>query len=99
MSFQLSNVKVESIRGNDEDNFLTRNLETTAAVGIAVATGGIGGAVMLSVMPTTTIAAATAASALAYVGHEKAHGRDAFRFFKKSKEDVTPEIAEATATA
>ena len=51
---------------------LDKNWQTTAAVGLTVATAGVGGVVMLSVLPAQTLAMTGGIAALAYAG-DRAH--------------------------
>jgi len=77
---------------------LDTNWQTTAAVGLSVATAGVGGVVMLSVLPAQTIAASAGVGLLAYAGKRRAEGKDALPFINK-KTDDTQDKAEATEPA
>lgn len=77
---------------------LDTNWQTTAAVGLTVATAGVGGVVMLSVLPAQTIAASAGVGLLAYAGKRRADGKDALPFISK-KSDDTQDKAEATEPA
>ena len=47
---------------------LDKNWQTTAAVGLTVATGGVAGVVMLTALPAQTLAMTGGIAALAYAG-------------------------------
>jgi len=70
---------------SDSHKLLDTNWQTTAAVGLTVATAGVGGVVMLSVLPAQTIAASAGIGALAYAGKRRADGKSAFPFTKSDK--------------
>ena len=85
---------------------LDTNWQTTAAVGLTVATGGVTGALMLTAFPAQTLAAAGGIAALAYSGKRRADGKTAFPFMDKdskksevkdSKTESKKEEAEASA--
>ena len=84
---------------------LDTNWQTTAAVGLTVATGGVTGAIMLAAFPAQTLAAAGGIGALAYAGQRRADGKPAFPFLKDfgkdnsvpSPESVGRNAAEAVA--
>ena len=89
-------VSVESTDGLTSAELLTTNWQTTAAVGLTVATGGVTGALMLTAFPAQTLAAAGGISALAYTGKRRADGKAAFPFMDK---DTKSEKEEAKAAA
>jgi hypothetical protein len=80
---------------------LDRNWQTTAAIGLGVATGGVTGALMLSAFPAQTLAAGSLIGGLAVAGNRRANGKDpAFGLlarFEKSEESA--EVAEAPQAA
>ena len=63
---------------------LNTNWQTTAAVGLSVATGGIAGAVALAAFPAQTIVAGASIGTLAYAGKRRADGKKPFPFMDKS---------------
>ena len=62
------------------------NWQTTAAVGLTVATGGVLGAISLAAFPAQTLAAGTSIGVLAYAGNRRANGEPALPFLKKDGE-------------
>lgn len=79
-------------------DILDRNWQTTTAIGLGVATGGIGGALLLAAFPAQTIAAGTAIGGLAYAGQRRADGKSALPdmpFLKKDKAEAVAEPAAA----
>ena len=83
--------------GHSASEMLTTNWQTTAAVGLTVATGGVTGALMLTAFPAQTLAAAGGISALAYAGKRRADGKSAFPFTDKSdaKSDKKSDVKSA----
>ena len=65
---------------------LDTNWQTTAAVGLTVATGGVTGAIMLAAFPAQTIAATGGIATLAYAGKRRADGKAAFPFMDKDSD-------------
>ena len=65
---------------------LDTNWQTTAAVGLTVATGGVTGALMLAAFPAQTIAATGGIATLAYAGKRRADGKAAFPFMDKDSD-------------
>ena len=53
------------------DDLLSRNWQTTTAVAVGVATGGLFTGVMLTAAPAQTLASGAAIGSLAYVGHRR----------------------------
>ena len=84
---------------------LDTNWQTTAAVGLTVATGGVTGAIMLAAFPAQTLAATGGIATLAYAGKRRADGKAAFPFMDKSskteskEEDKQEEKATASSDA
>ena len=78
---------------------LSTNWQTTAAVGLTVASGGVLGAISLVAFPAQTIGAGAAIGALAYTGKRRADGKSALPFTggKSDKSESTGEQAEAAA--
>ena len=79
---------------------LDTNWQTTAAVGLTVASGGVAGAIMLSALPLQTLATGAGIGLLAYSGKRRADGLTALPdmpFFSK-KDDAEkadkPAVAE-----
>ena len=80
---------------------LDRNWQTTTAIGLSVATGGITGGLMLAAFPAQTLAAGTAIGGLAVAGHRRHNGKDPMfglmaRFEKKEDKKQADESAEAS---
>ena len=70
-------------------DILDRNWQTTAAIGLGVATGGITGALMLTVFPAQVLATSATIGTLAVTGQRRADGKDPMfglmaRFDRKS---------------
>ena len=74
----------------DGMELLDTNWQTTAAVGLTVATAGVGGVVMLSVLPAQTIAASIGVGALAYAGKRRADGLSPIPFMDKKDDSKSP---------
>ena len=55
---------------------LDRNWQTTAAATLAVATGGVTGAIMLSAFPAQTLTTGAAIGGLAVAGQRRADGKE-----------------------
>ena len=91
--------------GQDVDNWdssiLDTNWQTTAAIGLTVATGGVAGAVALAAFPAQTLTAAAGIGTLAYAGKRRAEGKKPFPFLdklgKKSEDKADTAPAEASA--
>ena len=66
---------------------LNTNWQTTAAVGLTVATGGVTGALMLTAFPAQTLATSGAIAGLAYVGKRRADGLEPIPFLAKKDQD------------
>ena len=82
-------------------DLLDRNWQTTAAVGLGVATGGVTGALMLTAFPAQTLALGGTITGLAVAGQRRSEGKDPLfgvlaRFDKKS-EDKTEAVADPVA--
>ena len=73
-------INADSIDGLSATELLDTNWQTTAAVGLTVATGGVTGALMLAAFPAQTIAASAAIGGLAYAGKRRADGKSALPF-------------------
>ncbi len=76
-----------STDGLSAGDLVSTNWQTTAAVGLTVATGGVTGALMLAAFPAQTLAATGGIGALAYAGKRRADGKTAFPFMDKKSED------------
>ena len=76
---------------------LDTNWQTTAAVGLSVATAGVGGVVMLSVLPAQTIAASIGVAGLAYAGKRRADGLTPIPFLDKKDDQAKAEATEPAA--
>ena len=90
-------VDESSNTGLTPSDLMNTNWQTTAAVGLTVATGGVTGALMLTAFPAQTLAAAGGISALAYAGKRRADGKSAFPFTDKSdaKSDKKSDVKSA----
>lgn len=77
---------------------LNRNAATTAAVGLACATGGVGAAIMLAGLPVPTLAAGVSIAGLAYVG-DRQYKNLPINPFDKSDDSSDTQDAEATPSA
>lgn len=85
----------------DGIELLDVNWQTTAAVGLTVASGGVLGAISLAAFPAQTLAVAGGISALAYTGKRRADGKDAVPFLKKdakAKSDSKTKAKSSTKT-
>lgn len=83
----INDFDLDTYESTDSDNLselLNTNWQTTAAVGLSVATGGIAGAVALAAFPAQTIVAGASIGTLAYAGKRRADGKSAFPFMDKS---------------
>ncbi len=83
--------------GGNTPAILDKNWQTTAAVTIGVATGGVTGALMLSVFPAQTLAVGGTIGALAVAGDRRSKGEDPIfgllsRFDKKSEEKTESDV-------
>lgn len=70
---------------------LEQNWQTTAAVGLTVASGGVAGAIMLAAFPAQTLITGATIGGLAVTGKRRADGKDPLfgltaRFSKKTDE-------------
>jgi len=88
------NDSYESFAG---ESLLSTNWQTTAAVGLTVATGGVVGAVALAAFPAQTLATAAGIGTLAYAGKRRADGKTPFPFMDKA--DKQPEVKAEPASA
>ena len=82
---------------NAVPDILDRNWQTTAAVGLTVATGGVTGALMLTAFPAQTLATSGAIAGLAYVGKRRSDGLEAIPFLAKKDEQDKAEATEPAA--
>ena len=89
---------VDATDASASDGLLTKNWQTTAAVGLTVASGGAAGMIMLGAFPAQTLAVAGSTAALAYAGHRRANGLEVLPFGKTSTTDDTTTTND-TATA
>ena len=107
--FTFDNI-VASDSTDGASDLLNTNWQTTAAVGLTVASGGVAGAIMLSALPLQTLATGAGIGVLAYTGKRRADGLNAFPdmpfFSKKDDEkadkpavDETPVVADTLAVA
>ena len=71
---------VQSTDGLSATELLDTNWQTTAAVGLTVATGGVTGALMLAAFPAQTIVTGATIGGLAYAGKRRADGKSALPF-------------------
>ena len=94
--FDLDNLEMAD-GPDDLSELLNTNWQTTAAVGLTIATGGVVGAVALAAFPAQTIAATAGIGTLAYAGKRRADGKTPFPFMDKAdnksedKADKQPE--------
>ena len=91
----LDDIATEDTESSNAMPILDTNWQTTAAVGLTVATAGVGGVVMLSVLPAQTIAASAGIGVLAYAGKRRSEGKDALPFMNKKSDDKTQDKPEA----
>ena len=97
---EIANIDDDFMDDDGDIGLLTSNWQTTAAVGLTVASGGVAGAIMLAAFPAQTIAAAAGVGTLAYAGKRRADGKSAFPFMdKKSDETESKEEVAAPAAA
>ena len=92
---------VSSATSSAIPDILDRNWQTTAAIGLGVATGGVTGALMLTAFPAQTLAAGSLVGGLAVAGNRRANGKDpAFGLLKRfEKTEESAEVAEAPQAA
>lgn len=89
--------------GLTASELMSTNWQTTAAVGLTVASGGVLGALSLAAFPAQTLAAGTGIGVLAYAGKRRADGKSPMPFMDKqsdeteSKVEDTPTPAKAAA--
>ena len=84
-----SNPEVISSTTHAMPDILDRNWQTTAAIGLGVASGGVTGALMLTVFPAQTLVTGATIGSLAVAGQRRAEGKDPMfglmaRFDRKS---------------
>lgn len=101
-------VSLDDIDSIDESSncampLLDSNWQTTAAVGLSVASGGVAGAIMLAAFPAQTLVTGAAIGSLAVAGKRRANGEDpcfglTARFTAK-KSDEKSEATEPKVTA
>ena len=96
-NFDSSAGSLSSTDGLSATELLSTNWQTTAAVGLTVATGGVTGALMLTAFPAQTLAASGAIAGLAYAGKRRADGLDAIPFFGKQDAQDKAEAEPAAA--
>ena len=89
---------------NATPDILDRNWQTTTALGLSVATGGVTGALMLSAFPAQTLIAGGTIGGLAVAGQRRANGKDPMfgllaRFEKKPVEKTDSDIKATEAVA
>ena len=64
------------------------NWQTTAAVGLTVASGGVLGAISLAAFPAQTLAVGGAIGGLTFAGKRRADGKSAFPFMDKQSDET-----------
>ena len=79
---------LQDVDANLNSELITTTWQTTAAVGLTVASGGVAGAIMLAAFPAQTIAATAGVGALAYAGKRRADGKSAFPFMDKKSDET-----------
>ncbi len=78
---------------------LDTNWQTTAAVGLSVASGGVAGAIMLTAFPAQTLITGAAIGGLAVTGKRRADGLSAIPDFPfLTRKDASTETVEPVAT-
>ena len=82
---------------NATPDILDRNWQTSAAIGLGVATGGVTGALMLTAFPAQTLALGGTIGGLAVAGQRRSEGKDPMfgllaRFEKKSEEKTESDV-------
>ena len=95
---------IESTDGYSAAELMSTNWQTTAAVGLTVASGGVLGAISLAAFPAQTLGAATAITGLAVAGKRRADGKSPLPWVKDdessdSKPAAKPAKAKSTKTA
>ena len=78
---------------------LDTNWQTTAAVGLSVASGGVAGAIMLTAFPAQTLITGATIGGLAYSGKRRANGLNALPdmpFLTRKSDSDTPEPVATT---
>ncbi len=83
---------------NAVPDVLDRNWQTTAAIGLGVASGGVTAGLMLSAFPAQTLLTTGTISALAYVGHRRHNGETPLPFLNRKSDNVA-EVTEPVVTA
>ena len=78
-------------------DILDRNWQTTAAIGIGVASGGVTAGLMLSAFPAQTLLTSGTITALAYAGHRRHNGESPVPFLNRKSDDVA-EVTEPAVT-
>lgn len=96
-TFSLDDIAFEDTQSSNAMPILDTNWQTTAAVGLTVATGGVTGAIMLAAFPAQTIATVAGIGTLAYAGKNRADGKSAFPFMDKQSDKTEAPAAEAAA--
>ena len=98
-------VSLDDIAFIEEDSqgipsVLDTNWQTTAAVGLGIASGGVAGAIMLAAFPAQTLAAGATIGGLAYAGKRRADGLSPLPFLNdedKAADKPAAKTAEAAA--
>ena len=88
---------VQDADGLDATQLMTTNWQTTAAVGLTVASGGVAGAIMLAAFPAQTLGATAAIGTLAYAGKNRAGWQVCLPFMDKQEDKSSASKDEATA--
>ena len=86
---------VTATDGLTATELLDTNWQTTAAVGLTLASGGVLGAISLAAFPAQTLAAGATIGGLAYAGKRRADGLSALPdlpFFKKDESESTDAV-------
>ena len=81
------------------NELLNTNWQTTAAVGLTVASGGVLGALSLAAFPAQTLAAGTGIGVLAYAGQRRADGKSPLPFMDKQSDKTESKVENTTTTA
>ena len=88
--FNLSDFTAESSDGLSAAELLDTNWQTTAAVGVTLASGGVAGAIMLAAFPAQTLVASGTIAGLAYAGKRRADGLSPIPFTDKKDDSKSP---------
>ena len=102
--FDTNTLSVSDTDGLGPTELMFENWQTTAAVGLTVASGGVLGALSLAAFPAQTLVAGTSIGVLAYAGNRRANGETPLPFLDKlgqkdAETTPTPDKVEETTTS